>query len=99
MPIAYIQEFDGDDDDRSTTNYDAVKERLNVDADPPEGLIVHTAGFDGGVFRIFDVWESEAQQVRFRDERLAPIVQDVMRSGAAPPAREYTYVLHDVVMG
>ena len=99
MPIAYIQEFDGDGDDRSTTNYDAVKERLNVDTDPPAGLIVHTAGFDGAVFRIFDVWETEEQQVRFRDERLAPIIRDLMSSGAAPPAREYTYALHDVVKG
>ncbi|MBA2476868.1 MAG: hypothetical protein H0V40_13045 [Actinobacteria bacterium] len=101
MPIAYLQEFDVDDDDRSTTNYDAVKERLNVHADPPDGLIVHTAGFDGGVFRIFDVWESEEHHKRFRAERLMPIVEQVMSEGGTggAPAREYTYDLHDVVQG
>jgi hypothetical protein len=100
MPIAYVQEFDAGDD-RSTTNYDSVKERLNVEADPPEGMIVHTAGFTAeGVFRIFDVWESEEHFGRFRDERLMPIVQEILSSSPdAAPAREYTYKLHDVVRG
>jgi hypothetical protein len=44
MAIAYVQEFDGDENDRSTTNYD-------------------TSGT------------------------------------GAPPAREYTYELHDLVRG
>jgi len=101
MPIAYVQEFDGDDNDRSTTNYDAIKERLNVEGDPPDGLIIHTAGFGGGVFRIFDVWESEEHHAKFRDERLMPIVEQVMSGGGTggPPAREYTYELHDLVKG
>jgi hypothetical protein len=101
MAIAYVQEFDGDESDRSTTNYDTIRDRLNVDADPPAGLIVHTAGFaGGGVFRIFDVWESEEAHARFRDERLMPIVSEMMASGTgAPPAREYTYDLHDLVRG
>lgn len=103
MPIAYIQEFKVDDDDRSTTNYDAIAERLNVEGDPPGGLIIHTAGFGGSVFRIFDVWESEAHWARFRDERLMPVVEQVIgeASGPAPPppTREYTYELHDLRQG
>ena len=101
MAIAYVQEFDGDENDHSTTNYDTIRARLNVDADPPAGLIAHTAGFaGGGVFRIFDIWESAEAQARFRDERLMPIVSEIMASGAgAVPAREYTYELHDLVRG
>ncbi len=101
MAIAYVQEFDGDENDRSTMNYDAVRERLNAEADPPVGLIAHTAGFaGGGVFRIFDIWESEQDRVRFRDERLMPIVSEIMASGSgAPPDREYTYELHDLIKG
>jgi hypothetical protein len=39
------------------SDYDAVKERLNIEADRPDGMIIHTAGFTAdGVFRIFDVW-------------------------------------------
>ena len=37
MPVAFIQEFKVDGDDRSTTNYDTVSERLNVEQNPPEG--------------------------------------------------------------
>ena len=100
MAIAMVQEFPVDPDDRSTTNYDSIKEGLNVDVDPPHGLIVHTAGFTGtGLFRIFDVWESEADWQRFNQERLMPFVQPMIESGEAPPTTEYTYELHDVVKG
>jgi hypothetical protein len=101
MAIAMVQEFTVEPDDRSTENYDGVRERLNVDAEPPAGLIVHTAGFTGaGVFRIFDVWESEEAWQRFRDGRLAAALQPLMDSGSgAPPTAEYTYELHGVIKG
>ena len=100
MAIAMVQEFPVDPDDLSTTNYDSIKEGLNVDSDPPEGLIVHTAGFTGtGLFRIFDVWESEEAWQRFNQDRLMPLVQPMIDSGEAPPTTEYTYELHDVVKG
>lgn len=43
MAVAVIQEFAIED--RSTTNYDAISERLRG-GPPAEGLIFHTAGFD-----------------------------------------------------
>jgi hypothetical protein len=101
MPVAYIQEFDVDPGgDRSTANYDAVSQRLNAEADPPDGIIVHTAGFDedAKVFRIFDVWESQEHARRFLDDRLAPILKELV--GDAPPGpapRETFYELHDVM--
>ncbi len=97
MAIAYIQEFDADPGDRSTTGYDTVKRKIGDET--PEGLIVHTAGFDGDVFRIFDVWESEAHLQTFRDERLTPAVEQMMAENptGAPPAREATYELHDIL--
>ncbi len=98
MAIAMVQEFTVEPDDRSTANYDGVKERLNVEADPPAGLILHTAGFTGtGLFRIFDVWESEEAWTRFHDERLLAAVQPVIEAGGGPPSAEYTYELHDLV--
>jgi hypothetical protein len=102
MPVVFVQEFAVDGDDRSTTNYDAVNERLNVDAGPPAGLIVHTAGFDedAGVFRIMDVWESKEDAERFTRERLMPIVQELTAGrDAPPPSREGMYALHHVVKG
>jgi hypothetical protein len=98
MPVAFIQEFKTRGDDRSTTNYDTVAERLNVAAEPAEGLILHTAGFDeqAGVFRIFDVWETREQGERFIRERLQPIIEELMasRDDAVPPDREGWYDLH-----
>jgi hypothetical protein len=96
MPIAYIQEFPASGD-TSTANYDSVKEKLNVEEDRPDGMIIHTAGFTAeGVFRIFDVWETEEQHARFMTERLGPVVEEVMSAEAIRP-RESSYELHDVV--
>ena len=96
MAIAYIQEFPANGD-TSTTNYDAVKEKLNVEGDRPDGMIIHTAGFtEEGIFRIFDVWDSQEQHTRFVRERLMPIVEEVMSTGATRP-QESSYELHDVV--
>lgn len=101
MAVAFVQEFDIVSGDRSTTNYDAVASRL--EGESPNGLIVHTAGFDEekGVFRILDVWESEEDAQRFIDERLMPIVNELLagRDDAPPPSRQYFYELHDVARG
>lgn len=103
MAFAFVQEFDVSGDDRSTTNYDAVAERLDVASNPPAGLIVHTAGWDeeNGTFRIFDVWESRADFERFWQERLQPVLAELMprAENASPPDREGRYELHDVSRG
>jgi hypothetical protein len=104
MAIAYIQEFEIKDGDTSTTNYDAVVAALNL-GDAPDGLIVHTAGFDdgAGLFRIFDVWESREQGQRFIDQQLNPVIEPMMAGAAegdfAPPTREAWYELHDTLRG
>jgi hypothetical protein len=99
MPVAFIQEFAIEEGgDRSTANYDEVSRRLNTEADPPAGLIIHCAGFDeqAGVFRIFNVWEKEEDGRRFEAERVMPIVLDLVSSGRAGemPMRESYYTLH-----
>jgi hypothetical protein len=38
--------------------YEQVKARLDVENNPPEGMILHTAGPSGGTWVNFDVWES-----------------------------------------
>jgi len=70
--------------------------------DAPDGLVVHSAGFDHekGVFRIFDVWESRQVAEQWIGTVLNPVLERVM-SGAAdpasltPPSAEYWYDLHD----
>jgi hypothetical protein len=100
MAVAYIQEFAIDD--RGTTNYDFVKEKIGEG--PFDGLIVHTAGFDdeAGVFRILDVWETREQGERFLSEQLQPILDEIMAAhpdpeSLTPPDRETWYELHDTM--
>jgi hypothetical protein len=77
--------------------YEAVNEKAGVNENPPEGLIVHTAGDVDGQWQIVDVWESEADADRFGAERLGPAIEAVM--GAAPPGPPPTtvYELHNVL--
>jgi hypothetical protein len=42
MALAVVQEFTGPAEDTSTTNYDAISEKLGAHANPPAGLILHT---------------------------------------------------------
>ncbi len=107
MAVAYLQEFEIRAGDTSTTNYDAVAAELNLQRSP-DGLLIHTAGFDhdSGVFRIFDVWASREQADRFMNEQLNPIIERMMREAEergdesfTPPAREAWYELHDSMTG
>ena len=107
MAIAFMQEWPIQDGDTSTTNYDAVSAELNLQQ-APDGLLIHTAGFDqdSGVFRVFDVWESREQADKFMTEKLNPILERMMGEAAervdesfTPPVREAWYELHDSMTG
>ena len=107
MAVVYLQEFQIIGGNTSTTNYDAVNAALDL-KEAPEGLLIHTAGFDhdAGVFRIFDVWETREHGERFIRERLSPIIEPMAAEAAergdetfAPPSRETWYELHDSVTG
>jgi hypothetical protein len=107
MAVAFVQEFKIRDGDTSTTNYDAVDEALDL-KDAPDGLLIHTAGFDhdADVFRIFDVWETREQAETFISERLTPIIERMAVAAQergdetfTPPDREAWYELHDVMTG
>lgn len=55
----------------------------------PQGLLLHSAGFDtdGGVFRIFDVWQTREDGERFMTDRLEPIGHRERRGLRAAGAR------------
>jgi hypothetical protein len=96
MPFARLVEFEPTDE-RGTPSYDAVVERLNVAADPPDGVILHSAGFAGdGTFRVYDVWESRDQAERFENERLFPAIEEVAGADFRPPVKRETYELHNM---
>src|SRR4051794_4379237 len=103
MAVAWVQEFEISGDDRSTNNYDALTTRIDVEGNPPDGLIADTAGWDeeGGVFRVFSIWDTAEQQQRFLQERLQPLLAEgpVNPDNAAMPDRDGTYDLHHVFQG
>ena len=96
MAIAVIQEFPIVSDDRTTTNYDRVQDALGTRDNPPAGGLVHSAGFDeqAGVFRVFDVWESQEAWEAFFNDRLMPVVTPLMEEGSRSPEIR-VYQLHD----
>ena len=60
--------------------------KLDIENNPPEGLILHSAGELEGTFQIFNIWESREHADRFTRERLQPARVEVMgeeRAGAA----------------
>jgi hypothetical protein len=62
--------------------------------EPPKGLVAHVAieRPEGGL-RYVDVWESEADWDRFREERLHPVVHSMLREvfgDDLPPEPEIT---------
>jgi hypothetical protein len=80
-----------------TDMYDQVSAELDVENNPPEGLIFHWAGEVDGKWTITDVWESREAYDRFQDERLMPAVQKVSgmdpTSGPRPTVTEFA--VHD----
>ncbi len=58
--------------------YRTIVERLGDT--PPEGLIVHIVMEQERGLRYIDVWESADAHARFVEDRLHPIVRDVLMS-------------------
>jgi hypothetical protein len=62
--------------------YDGVNAAMDIENDPPPGMIFHWAGEVDGKWTITDLWESREAHDRFRDERLFPAIRQV--SGMDP---------------
>ena len=100
MPFVVLQEFKIERDNRSTTNYDSVSQHIGMDTNPPDGMIIHTAGWDeeGRVFRIFEVWETQEDSARFRRERLQPAFEEKLGAdNDVRPDRDASYELHNLI--
>jgi hypothetical protein len=92
MAVRVTQEFEGD-----TAQYDQVNEKLDPQNNPPEGLIVHSAAdAGGGKMRIVDVWESQGAYESFAQDRLGPVIAEVVGEDAPPPDTTFEE-LHAVV--
>lgn len=78
MPYAFTYDVPADE-----RFYRRVRELIGDDY--PHGLIVHlTIKRPEGGLRHIDVWESQEDWVRFRDERSDPAVDEVLAAAGIP---------------
>ena len=66
--------------------YEAIHERMNVEDDPPAGMIFHSAGPIDGGWGVIDFWESRESFDRFVGSRLQQASRELGdRSLPGPP--------------
>jgi hypothetical protein len=79
--------------------YDAVDAALDPAGNPPDGMIAHSARFDGDTLKILDIWESEQAFENFVESRLGPTIGQTL-GDEAPPAPQPRYTqLHNAHTG
>ena len=85
MAVGIRLRFDGG----TQENYDAARGVMEVDTNPPEGLIVHSAGPIDGGWGVIDFWESTEAFDRFTQNKLMPVIQQLGdRAFPNPPERK-----------
>ena len=62
--------------------YDRLNQEMDIESNPPEGLMSHHAAAADDEMIIFDVWESQNHFERFMNERLMPAFEKI---GGGPP--------------
>ncbi|MDQ4131860.1 MAG: hypothetical protein M3179_01335 [Actinomycetota bacterium] len=77
MPYAFVQDVPA-----TEPMYRQVRARLGQE--PPKGLIAHVVMKHERGLRYIDVWDSEADWERFRDERLERAVSEVLAERGIP---------------
>jgi hypothetical protein len=77
-------------------NYDAAHTVMDMEANPPEGLIVHSAGPVEGGWGVIDFWESRDAFDRFVGERLMPRLQGLGARGFPNPPDVKEFPVHNL---
>jgi hypothetical protein len=93
VAVAIVQDWLEPETDRSTTNYDAINQQLQ-EQDPPEGMRVHSEGWTGNGFRIFEIWDSKEHFDRFLEDRLRPMLHELGGDVEPTPPTMTVYDLH-----
>jgi hypothetical protein len=77
MSYGFVQDVPADE-----PTYRKIRSLLPAEA--PKGMVAHLVIEREGGLRYFDVWETEADWVRFRDEHVEPAVEQVLASLGLP---------------
>jgi hypothetical protein len=75
--------------------YDALDAALDPKGDPPDGLIAHSARFDGDTLKILDIWESPEAFGAFAESQLGPAIGETLGDDAPPPPEPKFTELHN----
>lgn len=77
MAVAVFMRWPG----MTSGQYDAVMTRLNLDANPAAGEVLHVAAFTEEGLEACDVWQTEQAFSSFLEQRLLPAVAELEITG------------------
>lgn len=92
MPVGIRIKFPGG----TQGQYETVHGHMNVESDPPEGIIFHSAGPIDGGWGVIDFWESREAFDRFASGRLMPAVQELGDSALPGPPDVHEFPVHNI---
>jgi hypothetical protein len=76
--------------------YDTVHNHMGIDANPPEGLILHSAGPIDGGWGVLDFWESRDAFDTFVSGRLGPAIQELGDRAMPGPPDVHEFPVHHI---
>jgi hypothetical protein len=77
-------------------NYEAAHSVMDIESNPPEGMIVHSAGAIDGGWGVIDFWESRAAFDSFVSDRLMPNLQGLGDKGFPNPPDVKEFPVHNL---
>ena len=92
MPVGIRMKFEGGTEEQ----YDTVHGHLDVDGNPPEGLILHSAGPIDGGWGVIDFWQSREAFDAFASKRLVPGIQELGDRGMPNPPDIREFAVHHI---
>ena len=87
MRVAMLMRHDGVTIDQ----YEQIRKAIDLDANFPQGAVVHMVTHDGNGLRISDVWESADDLNAFAKDRLMPALH---QAGITAQPQIEVYPLH-----
>ena len=76
--------------------YDAAHGVMDIESDPPEGMIFHMAGPIEGGWGVIDAWESREAFDNFVASRLMPRLQSLGDEGFPSPPDVKEFAVHNL---
>jgi hypothetical protein len=76
--------------------YDAVQSHMDVDNNPPDGLIFHSAGPIDGGWGVIDFWESSDKFDAFLQGRLGQAIGELGEKAFQGPPERREFPVHHI---